>query len=70
MMPPSPGQDIAFVERESIAGCWNSPQGASAGREMPYGFITSAHYVKTPAFVQIVFLHYVMIDWDLQSFCV
>lgn len=54
MMPPEPGQDIAFVERESISGCWNSPPGASPGREIPYGFITAAHYVKTPAFVQVV----------------
>lgn len=49
-MPPHPGDDVGGTENDGIPFCTNSSLG---GQVFPSGFIKSAHYASTSAYVQV-----------------
>lgn len=54
-LPPSDSTDriISNTEWNANAFCMGSTPGATGAEKLPSGFITSAHYVKTDAYVQV-----------------
>ena len=53
IIPKNPGEDIAANELTAVAGCWGNPKDAKPTKELPQGFITSAHYVETEIYRQV-----------------
>lgn len=49
-LPPGLGQSISATENDASPFCTNSNNYANA---FPSGFIQSAHFVRTPTFVQV-----------------
>lgn len=49
-LPPSPGKSVSATERDATPFCTNSTSYADA---FPPGFIKSAHFLRTPTYVQV-----------------
>ncbi|KAI7876473.1 uncharacterized protein EV154DRAFT_65744 [Mucor mucedo] len=49
-LPPGPGKSVSATERDATPFCTNSTTYADA---FPPGFIKSAHFLRTPTYVQV-----------------
>lgn len=49
-LPPGPGQSVSATEKNASPFCTNSTTYAEA---FPPGFIRSAHFLRTPTYVQV-----------------
>lgn len=53
MLPPTPGGNIGDTEGTSLSRCLGNVPGSRAVGPFPDGFITSAHFIETPEYVQV-----------------
>ena len=53
MLPPTAGGNIGNTEGTSLSRCIGNVPGSKAVGPLPEGFITSAHFIETPQFVQV-----------------
>ncbi len=53
MLPPTPGGNIGNTEGTSLSRCIGNVPGSKAVGPLPDGFITSAHLIETPEYIQV-----------------